>query len=212
MASGLLTDYLKHGNAADRPATPDLYTAAFGLWWNDDTQTLDLWDGVTWLGDIVSGDGVPAGGTTGQVLAKASGTDYDVEWVDQTGGGGLPDAPSDGTTYGRKDGAWAAVPGGGATAYTVVTEASAFTATPAAHAGLGRYIRVGGNVTFDGAEGYTAGQAFNIRATAGISLAGSGVTLTPPAGGSLALSAGMSVSVVMVTGTTADVVGQTVPA
>ena len=34
------------------------------------------------------GVGVPAGGTTGQVLAKNSGTDYDTEWVDQTGGGG----------------------------------------------------------------------------------------------------------------------------
>lgn len=31
---------------------------------------------------------VPAGGTTGQVLAKASGTDGDTEWVDQSGGGG----------------------------------------------------------------------------------------------------------------------------
>jgi hypothetical protein len=35
-----------------------------------------------------AGVGVPAGGTTGQVLAKASGTDYDTEWVDQ--GGGVP--------------------------------------------------------------------------------------------------------------------------
>ena len=32
------------------------------------------------------GEGVPAGGTTGQVLAKNSDTDYDVEW--STGGGG----------------------------------------------------------------------------------------------------------------------------
>lgn len=31
---------------------------------------------------------VPAGGTTGQVLKKASGTDYDTEWGDETGGGG----------------------------------------------------------------------------------------------------------------------------
>lgn len=37
------------------------------------------------------GEGVPVGGTTGQVLAKASGTDYDTEWVDQTGGGGVTD-------------------------------------------------------------------------------------------------------------------------
>ena len=35
-----------------------------------------------------SGQGVPVGGTTGQVLSKASGTNYDTEWVEQTGGGG----------------------------------------------------------------------------------------------------------------------------
>lgn len=31
--------------------------------------------------------GAPEGGLTGQVLAKKSDTDYDTEWVDQTGGG-----------------------------------------------------------------------------------------------------------------------------
>jgi hypothetical protein len=34
------------------------------------------------------GQGVPVGGTTGQVLAKASATDYDTEWVDESAGGG----------------------------------------------------------------------------------------------------------------------------
>lgn len=34
-----------------------------------------------------TGQGVPTGGTTGQVLAKASGANYDTEWVDQSGGG-----------------------------------------------------------------------------------------------------------------------------
>lgn len=34
------------------------------------------------------GEGVPVGGTAGQVLAKASATDYDTEWVEQSGGGG----------------------------------------------------------------------------------------------------------------------------
>ena len=34
-----------------------------------------------------AGPGVPAGGTAGQVLAKKSGTDYDTEWVNQSGGG-----------------------------------------------------------------------------------------------------------------------------
>lgn len=35
-----------------------------------------------------NGVGVPVGGSTGQVLAKASATDYDTEWVDQSGAGG----------------------------------------------------------------------------------------------------------------------------
>jgi hypothetical protein len=35
-----------------------------------------------------AGIGVPAGGTTGQVLAKNSNTDYDTELVNQSGGGG----------------------------------------------------------------------------------------------------------------------------
>ena len=34
------------------------------------------------------GIGVPIGGLDGQVLAKASNTDYDTEWVNQSGGGG----------------------------------------------------------------------------------------------------------------------------
>ena len=34
-----------------------------------------------------AGVGVPAGGTTGQVIAKASSEDYDTVWVEQTGGG-----------------------------------------------------------------------------------------------------------------------------
>lgn len=34
-----------------------------------------------------NGVGVPAGGTTGQILAKNSNTDYDTEWVDDAGGG-----------------------------------------------------------------------------------------------------------------------------
>lgn len=34
------------------------------------------------------GQGVPTGGTTGQVLKKKSGTDYDTEWGDESGGSG----------------------------------------------------------------------------------------------------------------------------
>ena len=45
------------------------------------TQTFDVMDGQ----DGAPGVGVPSGGTAGQVLAKASGTDYDTEWVNQGG-------------------------------------------------------------------------------------------------------------------------------
>jgi hypothetical protein len=53
-----------------------------------------LWDGVIWhitatLGtEGAPGIGVPDGGTTGQVLAKASDDDYDTVWVNAGGGGG----------------------------------------------------------------------------------------------------------------------------
>ena len=36
----------------------------------------------------LSGRGVPTGGSSGQVLAKSSATDYDTEWVNQASGGG----------------------------------------------------------------------------------------------------------------------------
>lgn len=38
--------------------------------------------------------GIPLGGTSGQVLAKVSSTNYDVTWVDQTGGGGGSGSPA----------------------------------------------------------------------------------------------------------------------
>jgi len=39
--------------------------------------------------DGADGVGVPSGGTTGQVPAKKSATDYDIEWVDPSGGVGI---------------------------------------------------------------------------------------------------------------------------
>lgn len=96
--------------------------------------------------------------------------------------------------------------------YTIVTEASAFTATRATHAGADKYTRAGGNATFDSAQSYAAGDVVKLRATGAVTLIGTGVTLTPPAGGTLGLTAGMAVEVIFVTATTADVVGQTVAA
>lgn len=41
---------------------------------------------------------IPAGGSSGQVLAKVDGTNYNVTWVDQQGGGSGGDVPAGGTT------------------------------------------------------------------------------------------------------------------
>lgn len=49
------------------------------------TETFDVMDGADGQ-DGEPGVGVPAGGTAGQVLSKASGTDYDTEWTTPSGG------------------------------------------------------------------------------------------------------------------------------
>jgi len=61
--------------------------------------------------DTAAGEGVPTGGTAGQVLSKIDATDFNTQWVDQTGGpgDGIPEAPNDGELYGRQSQAWAAI-------------------------------------------------------------------------------------------------------
>jgi hypothetical protein len=44
-----------------------------------------------------SGVGVPVGGSTGQVLAKIDGTNYNTQWVTSSGGGGGEAGDSDQT-------------------------------------------------------------------------------------------------------------------
>lgn len=71
---------------------------------------LAAFDGVT--GDLLldSGYNIPPGGAIAQVLGKASAADHDMAWIDQTGGGGLPEAPNDSYGYTRLGGttnAWA---------------------------------------------------------------------------------------------------------
>ena len=69
-----------------------------------------LWDGNIWhitatLGtEGAPGIGVPEGGTTGQVLAKASNDDYDTVWVNAaTGGGNLGSLVIDGSRITTSD-------------------------------------------------------------------------------------------------------------
>ena len=54
--------------------------------------------------DGADGEGVPTGGATGEVLAKVSGTDFDTEWVAQTGGASALDDLTDVDTTGVADG------------------------------------------------------------------------------------------------------------
>lgn len=64
----------------------DLYSKTSGSW----SQVGNLQGPAG--NDGADGTGVPAGGTTGQVLAKTDGTDFNTEWVDApTGGGGSSD-------------------------------------------------------------------------------------------------------------------------
>ena len=64
-------------------------TATVGL---VDTYTITLTDSSTYTFDVTNGEdgapgeGVPEGGATGQILQKKSNTDYDTEWVNNTGG------------------------------------------------------------------------------------------------------------------------------
>lgn len=52
-----------------------------------DTNKFKIGDGITVWQNLAyqGGTGVPAGGTTGQILAKVSSTNYDVAWTDATG-------------------------------------------------------------------------------------------------------------------------------
>ena len=105
----------------NEPGETDTYTV-----WGDAGETINLGTFTVYNGDDgtdgtngTNGVGVPAGGTTGQVLKKIDGTDYNTEWNDESGGGGalndLTDvnapSPSDGQAlvYDSGSGTW--IPG-----------------------------------------------------------------------------------------------------
>lgn len=82
--------------------------------------------------DGANGVGVPVGGVFGQVLAKASSTDYDTEWIDQSGG---PLAIGTELDYVEKDLSGASPQG----RYNVPTTAALFIAgNPVTYDGLTR--------------------------------------------------------------------------
>lgn len=101
---------------------------------------------------------------------------------------------------------------------SIITESTTSRTIATTDAGRDKYIRCTNDsattLTFDDAESYTAGMVFNIRAVgaAGVTLAEDGVTLTPPADGTLVMAQYMAVTVIMTSSTAGDVIGQTVAA
>lgn len=94
------------------------------------TRTASINDG----NDGADGVGVPSGGTTGQILKKASATDYDFEWANQQAVNGIPAGGSAGQALVKNsnsdyDAGWGniaggAVPAGGDAAQVLVKQSS----------------------------------------------------------------------------------------
>ena len=65
------------------------YESATSLWKNKSFSTLDLLTATTAASTYAAtARGLPTGGTTGQVLSKIDGTNYNVQWATASGGGG----------------------------------------------------------------------------------------------------------------------------
>lgn len=104
---------MKRGTAAEWSSVGSSYVLLDGEWgWERDTHKVKIGDGVTVWNSLpydgvvgtqgptgpagaagpagatgANGIGVPTGGTTGQVLAKIDGTNYNTNWVTPSAGG-----------------------------------------------------------------------------------------------------------------------------
>lgn len=169
------------------------------------------------------------GGTDGDVIVDdAAGESVTIaKWTsrrataqdiaDLGGGGGIPDAPSDGKIYGRKDAAWEEVVGGGGNS-AVQTEAGDYTISPGDN---GHYIRLTNasaktiSIDLDSTTALPANGEWHFRNVG----AGNatidpdvGVTVNPPADGTLVVPQGGTITLKRVAEDEFDLLGQTVAA
>lgn len=70
-SSTILTDYLSHGVAASRPASPVIASPCLALWYSTDTDELDGWTGSAWVALTIGASSWTAGvvGHLGTTLA-----------------------------------------------------------------------------------------------------------------------------------------------
>jgi len=140
------------------------------------------------------------------------------DWAEFSSGGGITDAPSDGTIYGRQDGSW--VEATVITASETITEAGTSANLLAANAS--KYQRWTGTgaktltVQPEATEAIPQDAEFHIAnraASDNLTIAeGTGVSVNVPSGGTLVLSPGMVATLKRVAEDGFDLIGQTVPA
>ena len=97
------------GGIADAPSDGSKYARQDAAW----VTVTDGADG----NDGADGQGVPVGGTAGQVLKKVDATDYNTEWANESGGSGVPNGGTTGQVLAKAsdtdgDVEWATVEGG----------------------------------------------------------------------------------------------------
>lgn len=96
-------------NGVSTPATGLL------IYQTDNTPGFYFYSGATWTPlNGTNGQGVPTGGTTGQVLTKVDGTNYNIQWsTPASGGTTLPSQSGNSGRYLKTDGtslSWASAP------------------------------------------------------------------------------------------------------
>lgn len=126
---------------------------------------------------------------------------------------GIDDAPSDGSFYARKDGAWESLGAGGA-APVVNTSASNLDALQSAAGNYTRFSHAGPTYTFINGESYDVGAEYHGRyvGVGSLQIVGeSGILINAPASGSLFIPPQGSFTVKCVAADEFDLMGVTVP-
>jgi hypothetical protein len=124
-----------------------------------------------------AGVGVPDGGTTGQVLAKASATDYDTEWVSP---GGLSDGDKGDITVSASGATWTIDSGAVTLAKMANISSAHLIGRHAGGNGTPQQVSVGNGIEFSGSgirrSAFTGGDVTAAAGSASLTIADNAVT------------------------------------